>query len=232
MIMGAARPWRRLGLLVSLVFPTVTLSLAQMSNALPARQSLLFATVCFGAFWISYLLTLGLVFMERKQEPRPVARGAGPAPTADRTELNSRLESAAAVAAPLAAPPAEPNVEELRGKWLCETGGRDGHPHKKIIEITDGQLVWSDINPQGHHRLLAQGAVKLERLGPFNILRVLANEAQPSAPSTQTSSLAPTWIYRFADQAFNIATHFEAAASGLEPSVETYRRIPDKLALP
>jgi hypothetical protein len=164
MIMGAARQWRRQAILVSLVVPAVTLVLAQVSQALTARQNPVFSMVCFGAFWMAYLMTCGLILLERKQPPGPVQPLPG---TSARAPGDTPGPAALAAGTAPAAPPRELALAELGGKWVSEIAGRDGHSHQRVIEIAADRFVLIDIDPAGQPRCLAKGTVQLEKPGHF-----------------------------------------------------------------
>src|SRR6266496_926693 len=81
MMAGATRQWRWQIILVSLVFPGVIAGFMHFTKTnLTSQQNTVLPLVCFGAFWLTYLLTCALAYFEKRESPavesagRPAAR--------------------------------------------------------------------------------------------------------------------------------------------------------------
>ena len=232
MMAGSSRRWRWSFLPVSLVFPGAMIASLQVSKSeLAGRESVWLPVVCFGIFWITYLLTLALLHFEKPGEPLSAqaaprqAQGAIPAAPekgADETADGRHIEDAAPATA--GGPPPEPAWEELQGTWTSETTGPDGCLCRKVFEVTRANLVLSRLDLDGQVRLLCRGAAKLEQLGPFKVLKVLGPQPGSPAASTGESGCPWTWIYRVSGPTLALASNLEETARGGDPAIELFVR--------
>lgn len=225
MILGAARLGKLRSILVSLVFPGVTLILAHVSHALQERENIQFSSVCFGSFWIAYFVTYGLVLLERKA-PQPAVQGAAGGPAAPREHdagLPFRTDAASDSASQASG---EPRLEELRGRWSCQTSAQDGQSHTKLLEIDGDRFALSTADPSGRTLSVARGGVRFEKLGPFNTLKIL--NCDGAFPPDKRAVSPPTWVYRIEAQALTLVLNLESPPGELRPTIETYIKLPDE----
>lgn len=220
MMSGAAKQWRWQILLVSLVFPAVLMSFAPIPQVgLPLRESLLLSALCFGVFWLTYLLTCALICLERpsgqaapgKRQPPAQSTYAGvPAPVMD---------------SPVSVPTGrscESEIEELQGTWSVQAAAAEGQSCRQVIEVTHDQLTLRITDGSGKVRVLSQGSVRLERSGSLKILKVVAAAGAPGVASAEQGGALATWVYQLAGQTLKVAVNFDATGVGQEPAIETY----------
>ncbi len=156
------RPWQVIP--ISLVFPAVVIAMVHFAKVeLPGPQRIVLPVLCFAVFWLIYLATFALVrFEARHQRARSGVTAASvpnvlSEPVADAmTRLVDRTEGPA--------PAAELRLEELQGKWSCETGS-NGHLERKVIEVVGRHLSLNLIAADGRVRRVAEGELTLERSG-------------------------------------------------------------------
>lgn len=154
MMTGAARRWRWQDVVVSLVFPAIVFTHLQLSKGeLQIAQQILLALLCLAAFWLTYLVTALLMFVERRAEP--AAQENSPSPQATETSAAALANGNVVV---------ELGMQELQGTWSCEIIDRAGHVHFKVIEITDNRFALRITNSDGA-RLALKGAVKVKKFG-------------------------------------------------------------------
>jgi hypothetical protein len=140
MILGAARRWRWNAIPISLVFPTVILTLSHYSKLeLPPEKVHLIALVCGAAFWGVYGMTFGLYFLEKKEEVPP---GVAPE-TAANTVPEFRLAA-------------------LRGSWTCEDPVANGSTQCKTLRIEEGKFALTVSERGGRVREIARGEVSVD----------------------------------------------------------------------
>ena len=185
LIMGASRRWKWQAIPVSAVFPLAGLTLAQAAKAdLDARQRFVAAAVSFGAFWGTYVLTLILLLMEKKEEPsalgatkldRAASANDGVLPEQER---NGRLPSSAGRALETSVSNEPISLRDLQGTWLCETNGAAGQAVKRRLEIAEDTFALNITTSDGGTRLAAQGAVKLEGVDGATKLVLAAKPAR------------------------------------------------------
>ena len=155
MMAGASRKWTWQLLLVSLVPVLVVVGLGSYTHVgLDLRQRALLASVCFGAFWATYIVTLLAMHLEARSEPTQASSPSR------RKALLTEARSVLPQPAPLASSAkAQLTVNHFQGTWLSETNRPHGHPRKKVFIVERGKFYLSLVNSHGHTRLLAKGDV-------------------------------------------------------------------------
>ena len=121
----------------------------------------------------------------------------------------------------------EPGLSELPRTWSGESAGVNGQACKKLIEVARDKLALSIVGLDGEARVVCRGDVRLEKLGPLKVLKVLDSQAGASVASAGRPELAETWIYRITGQRLVLAANLEASADGRESTIEVYTRLPD-----
>jgi len=227
MMVGFNQRWRWQFLLISLVFPAALMASMPVAQG-KLHDSAWLATVCFGVFWATYLLTRGLSYLEKRERPatnesasvRDVLRpGSAPNQTAGASaEIAPRVLASEADPEPAC----DPGLGELQGIWLCESTAPDGKRCKKVIEVAHQELALSLIDRAGKVRFLAKGDLTLEKLGAFKTVKVAHRESGPSGISAEELGLPDKWLYRVVGDRLTLAADFEESAAGREPLVETY----------
>jgi len=169
MMTGTSRRWKWQAIPISLVPSIVVLALGRITRVeleLPQRLSL--AGVCLGAFWGTYLVTVLLMCLEKKdpaiadqaaQRHSPVRREAGASTSIPTVPPGTPLPDGASRASAFAT---EFNVEQLQGTWLCEADPPKEPPHKRVFAITKDKFSFSVVNSSGRPQLIAQGDVIVE----------------------------------------------------------------------
>ncbi len=155
MMMASIRHRRWQTVPVSMVFPVVVAALVHFAKVeLVGQQKILLPLLCFGAFWLMYLLTCGLIKLERSAENIP--------PESAFPGRAKKSEHGLAVADNTPLPPGELRLESLQGRWSCESGGLNGDAEKRIIEVVGNNLSLSIVGRDGRAQLVAKGSMKLE----------------------------------------------------------------------
>ena len=175
MFLGTARQGMLRSILVSLVFPAVTLVMAHVSQALQERQNVQFSLVCFGSYWIAYFVTCGLVLLERKAPQPSCNRLAARVVASRESELGRRSGTGLAGGAPFIEPANDSGVAELRGRWSCTTIGSDGQSRTKVMELDDDRFALRVTDCRGRLLSIAQGGLRLDQRGLFWTLTISLN---------------------------------------------------------
>jgi hypothetical protein len=139
MMLAAVRHRPLPALPLSLVSPAVIIAMVHFAKVeLPGRQRILLPALCFAVFWVIYFATWALM----------------------RFESRPQNQAAPAIVSAEPAPPAgELRIEELQGKWRCET---NSNTQTKIIEIAGRHLFLRVVAADGSVRLLAEADLRLE----------------------------------------------------------------------
>ena len=150
MMLGATRQARLFALPTSVIFPGVIFTLLRSTKTdLSSGQVTGLAVVCFGAFWLTFLVAVALVSCERRA---PALVGRGATPTAGSGKR--------APAAP--GPPVPSGLAHLQGRWLCEGAALALEAPRKVLEISRYRLELTLVGGDGRASLLAKGRVLLE----------------------------------------------------------------------
>jgi hypothetical protein len=181
MMLGGIRHRRVLALIISLVFPGVLFILMHLSKIeLEGQKQVAVPVLSFGCFWMMYVMTCLMMGAEGKMaklHPSSAAgRGAAMAGE-NRSGLPTVSDADAAMG--------ELRLEQLQGRWNCESVGLDGQVQKKVIEITGDRLVLNGFDPDGQQCLHIESAIRCEDADEVNALVVAAVHPQSS---TDTSS--------------------------------------------
>lgn len=165
MMMGALKGAKWFSVSVSVVFPVVIFSMARGARVeLTMQQILLLAALCFGVFWVTYLVSAFVFFCEQKgRKPSELPAPALP----DRT---AAPDAQAAVTACVSAgdlsgstvPASESCLEQLQGNWVCEPSSAGEPLCKKVIRIKEAKLELRTVDGSGRMTLVATGDVTLQ----------------------------------------------------------------------
>lgn len=167
MMMGAFKGARWFSALVSLVFPGVVFGLVRTARVdLSQQQVILLGALCFGAFWVTYLVSAVLFFCEQKEKrsskpPAPALPDTTPAPEAQAAATAS-VPAADLIESTVAA--SGSCLEHLQGNWVCEAPGAGEPLYKKVMQIKEAKLELRTVDASGRTTLLATGNVTLQNL--------------------------------------------------------------------
>jgi hypothetical protein len=165
MMMGAFKGAKWFSVSVSLVFPTVIFGMARGAKVeLTPQQITLLAALCFGTYWVTYLVSAFVFFCEQKDRksvkpPASAPPGETLAPGAPAAPAGFNR---AATLSELAGPGTESCLEHLQGDWVCEAS-RAGHSLcRKVIQIKASKLELRTVDANGRSTLLARGDLTLQ----------------------------------------------------------------------
>jgi hypothetical protein len=166
--LGACRRWHWQALPVSLTFPLVGLAMAQAAKAdLEPHQRLSLGAAYWGAFWITYLVTLFVLSLEKRGEGDSSARSSGLRGATEPAEAavggDGRAVANACAERTIVAPGVVRPMrwDDLKGTWLCETKGPNGSASKRLLDIGEGRVVIRRLNADGSLSLVAEGGLEL-----------------------------------------------------------------------
>jgi len=149
-MLGAIKHRRWLTLPVSLVFPGVVFALMYLSKVeLEGQKRIVVPALCFGIFWMTYLVTCVMAVSEGKEASSRPQPAIAPAKSIEKLRL-----------------------DQLQGRWTCESTNRYGQIKKTVIEISGDRLTLSEFDSDGQERLHVEGGVRLEDSGPSKVLVV------------------------------------------------------------
>jgi len=165
MMMGAFKGAKWFSVSVSLVFPGVIFGMARGANVeLTPRQIALLAVLCFGTFWVTYLVSAFVFFCEQKD--RKSARSPAPTPQDETLARGGQVAATGRTAAAEALGSTELGrescLDQLQGDWVCEASGTGHSLCKRVIQIKESKLELKTVDASGRITLLARGDVTLQ----------------------------------------------------------------------
>ncbi|HXT40247.1 MAG TPA: hypothetical protein VN887_09505 [Candidatus Angelobacter sp.] len=116
------------------------------------------------------------------------------------------------------------DLEKMAGKWSAKKTTDEGQSYTQTIEIKKDKLVFRIAGSDGATRLYATGDVKVEKLGPFNIMKVTNIKAGQSEAEMNPVDDDRTLIYQLGDDTWTIASDFDRERRS-PPSLAVYRRL-------
>ena len=116
------------------------------------------------------------------------------------------------------------DLEKLAGKWSAKRTADDGQSYTQTIEIKKDKLVFRIAGSDGATRLYATGDAKVEKLGPFSILKVTNIKAGQSETETNPVDDDRTLIYQLSDDTWTVASDFDRERRR-PPSLDVYKRL-------
>jgi hypothetical protein len=164
MMLGTSRQTRPLALPVSLIFPAVILLLLRtMHTELSSGQIHFVSLLCFAAFWLTFVLALLVVGLERKQQARNASPDRGitqPAQSRPDLDQSSTLPTAG-LEQPAIRLPDRLNLEVLQGRWRCESSGNGAEQRNKVILIERTGLVLTVADGKGELSFQGKAEINL-----------------------------------------------------------------------
>jgi hypothetical protein len=183
MMMGAFKGAKWFSVSVSLVFPGVIFGMARGAKVeLTPQQIALLAVLCFGTFWVTYLVSAFVFFCEQKGK-KP-SKLPAPAPLQETLARGGQVcaTDCDPVAKPLGSrvPARESCLEQLQGNWVCEASSAGEPLCKKVIQIKEAKLELKTIDDSGRITLLASGDVTLQSSRPSQTLFIPQRASEPA----------------------------------------------------
>lgn len=115
------------------------------------------------------------------------------------------------------------DLQRLAGKWAVTKTSDDGQKYTQIIEIKNDKLTFKVLGEDKSLRLYAEGSIKLEKLGPFNVMKVSDIRGGPNENDLSPVDDDRTLIYQLGYDTWTIASNFDKQRDE-KPSVDVYRR--------
>lgn len=203
MMLGSLRASKWDTILISMLFPVVTIVLLQFpAPAVPLPKAILMAGVTFATFWGVCLLTHLLMLAEK--------RGKSPDSADGRMEAGQQG----------AGPPLDPELTALQGRWV-NVPDEPGLP-TEAIEFVREAVRLERLDPHRRVPFSAGGRAHCETLGPFKTISVSDPRMSPRPGGSPNG--CETWIYAIVSGELIIASHFEGDSAG-PPIVRQYRKV-------
>ena len=114
--------------------------------------------------------------------------------------------------------------DKLSGKWSVKKTGDSGQTFTQALEIKKDKFIFEIQGPDGNVALHAEGDVKFEKAGPFNVAHFLHIRAGQSASDLQEVSEERRNVYVMDGDHWLMASNFEEDRDQ-KPSLDVYQRV-------
>src|SRR5581483_1825732 len=118
------------------------------------------------------------------------------------------------------------DLETLAGKWSVKKTSQQGQDYTQTITIKKDKFLFQILGAEDRMVLYAEGDVKLDKLGPFNVAHFVNIRAGRSASDLQDVNDDHVSIYRLEDDTWTVAANFDKERQRQKPSLDAYRRVP------
>jgi hypothetical protein len=116
------------------------------------------------------------------------------------------------------------SLSDLQGKWeLKKKTARFGDA-TQTIEIKDQKFTYKVVSKDGETLLFAKGKVKVEKLGPFNVVKLTDIEGGRSETDLQAVDDERTIVYATGENSLSFAMNFDRSREGEETECNTYTK--------
>ena len=112
----------------------------------------------------------------------------------------------------------------LAGKWSARKANQQYHSTSQTIEIKANKFVFQMLDKDGEVVLHAEGDLKLEKLGPFNVARFVKIRAGESSSNLEEIDDEYSVIYVLDGDTWTVASNFDKER-GEGPAADVYQRV-------
>ncbi len=116
-------------------------------------------------------------------------------------------------------------MSDLQGKWtLKKTSDRFGGEVTQTVTFKDDSFTYNVKSKTGETLLHAKGKVKLEKLGPFKVMKLVDIEGGYSESSLEATNDDRMIIYTTGYNTLTVALNFDQSRDGEAAEADTYTK--------
>jgi hypothetical protein len=115
------------------------------------------------------------------------------------------------------------DLAKLEGKWSLKKSNAEGQSVTQSIEITTNTFKFKIIRGD-QTTIYAEGQVKLEKSGPFNVVKFTDIKAGSSESDLDEINDDHVSIYVLGDDSWTLAANFDKDRDDQKPSLERYTK--------
>ncbi len=120
------------------------------------------------------------------------------------------------------APARADDLAQLAGKWSFQKTNSEGQAYTQSIEITKDKFVFKLLRSNAETAIYAEGKVKLEKSGPFNVVKFTDIQGGTSKDELQPIDDDRVSIYVLDDDKWTLAANFDKDRDDQKPSLDVY----------
>jgi hypothetical protein len=117
-----------------------------------------------------------------------------------------------------------PGLDALQGAWSAKRTNQEGQVVSQVLEIKKDRLTFTILGADSEIRFFAKGAVAVQKLGPFQTLKITGIQAGRSEDSVEAVDDDRTSVFVLDGDTLTLASNFDKAREGQPPRAEIYSR--------
>jgi hypothetical protein len=117
-----------------------------------------------------------------------------------------------------------PGLAALQGAWSLKRTNQEGQVVSQTLEFKQDGMTFKLAGSGGDLSFFAKSAVAVQKLGPFQSLKITSIQAGRSEDSTEAVDDERTSIFLVEGDSLTLASNFDKVRSGQPPRVESYAR--------
>ena len=114
------------------------------------------------------------------------------------------------------------DLAKLEGKWSVKKTNGEGQTFTQTLEIKKDTFKFKIIRGDDKVAIYAEGKLKLEKSGPFNVVKFTDIKAGASDSDTSAIDDDHVSIYVLGDNTWTVAANFDKDRDDQKPSLDAY----------
>jgi hypothetical protein len=116
------------------------------------------------------------------------------------------------------------DLAKLEGKWSVKKTNGEGQTFTQVLEIKKDTFKFKIIRGDNEVAIYAEGKLKLEKSGPFNVVKFTDIKAGASELDTAAIDDDHVSIYVLGDNTWTVAANFDKDRDEQKPSLDAYTK--------
>lgn len=117
------------------------------------------------------------------------------------------------------------SLSEIQGKWTSKKNTERNGDVVQFLTVKDGTFSYKMQSKTGETLLRAKGTVKVEKLGPFNVLKLSDIEGAYGEDTLQATNDDRAIIYMKGWNTLTLALNFDSVREGEKTESDTYTQV-------
>jgi hypothetical protein len=116
------------------------------------------------------------------------------------------------------------SFSDIQGKWTLQKKTDRFGDATQTVEFKDNAFTYKVTSKEGDTLLYAKGKAKVEKLGPFNVVKLTDIEGGNSESNLQSVDDDRTIIYSTGWNTLTVAVNFDRSRDGEDTTADTYNK--------
>ncbi len=117
------------------------------------------------------------------------------------------------------------SFSDIQGKWTLKKKSSRWGEVTQTVEFKNNQFTYKVASKEGDTLLYARGDAKVEKLGPFKVMKLTNVEGGYSESGLQATDDDRTIIYTTGWNSITVAVNFDRDRDGEDTEADTYTKV-------